>query len=254
MDSEANHVAAWINSELATWAERVSDPESARIYPGSDLAQDQLLPDGVPQGLLAWRALGTAGEHAGAAHFMVTKSDGGVFAKPFLTLSRTVMLGAARALYMLEPDNPARRHSRSLQLLRTEAQDTQNLVRNWEDPAEDGGGELSEIRQASDAFREECEQALQQAGLPARSEMKDGALLRTAAPHIADYVHPDIDALQVVWHFWNLSSATAHARAWAWSEGIEDRPAIVQFCNIWAGPLGLLDKAWDRWNARRTPS
>ena len=157
---DTGQIAEWITDSAYVWGARVQDPASIEVASGSDLEDDKVLPGGLEVARLTWRALGTAGEHAGLLAHIVASSGGGVFAKPYLSLARTTMLGAARALYVLEPDAPADRRARALQLLRTEATDTHKVVGDWEASRATGDQRVQAARAAADQFRTECEREL----------------------------------------------------------------------------------------------
>lgn len=236
----------WITQSADSWSARVQDPASIRLAAGSDLVRDPALPGGVEVSRLAWRALGTAGEHVGLLSHCVASSDGGVFAKPYLSLARVTMLGAARALYVLEPDTADGRRVRGLQLLRAEANDVSQVVADWE--AATRGQDLSQAREAADQFKAECERELTSVGRKPGSVMSETALLGVVAPQLADGLSdPKSSLLQL----WRLSSGTAHARIWAWDTPLEDDDPLTQYVAIWSMPMGMLERAWVLWNTRR---
>lgn len=239
-------IGQWITRSAEAWGARVQDPASILLATGSDLERDPALPDGVGVDRLVWRALGTAGEHVGLLSHCVETSDGGVFAKPYLSLARATMLGAARALYVLEPDTSDGRRVRGLQLLRAEANDVSQVVADWE--AATRGQDLSQARKAADQFKAECEHELTSVGRKPGSVMSETALLGAVAPQFADGLSdPKSSLLQL----WRLSSATAHARIWAWDMPLEDDDPLTQYVAIWSLPMGMMERAWELWNRRR---
>ena len=226
-------IAEWITDSAYVWGARVQDPASSKVAPGSDIEDDKVLPGGLEVARLTWRALGTAGEHAGLVAHIVASSSGGVFAKPYLSLARTTMLGAARALYVLEPDAPVDRRARALQLLRTEATDTHKVVGDWEASVATGDQGVRDARAVVDQFRTDCERELVAAGKKAGSVMTETALLAAVAPHLSEGV---LDPEASLMHLWRLSSATAHARTWSWSAPLEDEDPMMQYAHIWDCP------------------
>lgn len=243
---DLNATASWIQESSGAWGARVQDPRSVKIAANSALAHDQALPGGVTHAHFAWRSLGTAGEHLGAGHYMTISSGGGVRTKPYLSLARATMLGAARALFLLEPISSLDRRRRALQLLRAEAMDLHRLVADWESVA--GSTSVVAARTEVDHFRQECERELVRSGLKPGSVMSETSLLLEVAHHLDDGV-PDPTAS--VMDVWRLSSATAHARTWFWDSGLEDEDYLVQHVRIWSVPVGLMEAAWGLWNVRR---
>lgn len=241
-----NEFADWIAAAAEGWSDIVQDPQSVYIDPTSDLAGDAGLPGGVAPAQLAWRAIGTAGEHVGAMHHILSTTNGGVMAKPYLSLARATMLGAARALYVLEADTPGNRRSRSLQLLRAEAEDLHRLVSDWERAAT--STDVVEARREIDAFRAECERELLASGLKAGSVKTETTLLLDIAHHLDDTAR---DPVAAVMNVWRSGSGTAHGRSWMWDSGLEDQEPAEQLARIWYVPLSLQERAWELWNLRK---
>lgn len=242
--------AALIREAFDAWAARITEPRSFTILPGSVLAAQQSpdLPGGRMLPEMAWRAMANAGEHVAAANHVI--ATGSVLVKPFLTLARTTMIGAARTLYLLEPDEPDQRRIHALRLLRTESKDIHRLLGVWED--EVGRPADPDLRQFADDLKAETERALVEMGESPRSEMADAALLSHAAERLS---HLPIDPLARVMELWNLSSGNAHARTWLWDMGLEDgKDYAGQFAWVWSLPMYLMDEAWELWNARRGAS
>lgn len=248
MHQSPESLAPWIEAQFQAWAARITDPASTRIAPGSSLDLDQArdLPGGRNPVQVVWRAMATAGEHAAAAGQLIIASGGGIPTKPFLTLARTTMIGAAKVLYLLEPDDSEERRIRALRLLRTESKDVTRLIKVWENettvPVD------PELRLVADELQAESEAALVQMGEKAGSEMGDAALLMAVAPHLSD---GPANPLARVMESWNLSSGNAHARSWAWDVGLEDDAPVNQFVRVWILPVDLMDHAWELWNLRR---
>ncbi len=230
---------------MGRWGRRVQDERCAYYAPGSDLDQQLFANSHHSTGLVAWRALGTAGEHAGLA-FYVTQPTGAVPTKPYLSLARATLLGAARALYVLEPDDAHEREVRTLRLLRTEAQDVLYVVEDAE-TATGVTAETKEDRKAAEDLLAECEAALK-----ARNEkswkIRETEMLKAVAPLMPP---GSKDPLRSVMTVWRWGSGTAHARAWTWETDFEDEPSKVQFLVIWSNAMGLMEAAWDLWCKRR---
>ncbi|MEV8239963.1 hypothetical protein AB0O90_07000 [Microbacterium testaceum] len=238
--------AEWITATAKEWGMRVQNSSSATVASGSDLDQDTALPGGLTPARLAWRAIGTAGEHLAAMHHMLITSDNGVRAKPYLTLARATMLGAAKAIFVLEPDMALDRRTRSLRLLRAEIEDLHRLVSDWEKSSR----AVTDARDAVDDLRRECQQELRNADVKADSVVSETDLLVAVAPHLHGGTR---DPLASIMDVWRLSSATAHARTWSWDSGLEDEEPLTQYLRIWSVPVGLLEESWVLWNKRRKP-
>ncbi|GAA1739161.1 hypothetical protein GCM10009809_38240 [Isoptericola hypogeus] len=240
--------AALIREAFDAWAVRITDPERfGAVLPGSVLAAQQApdLPGERDLPKMAWRSMANAGEHVAAANHVI--ATGSVLVKPFLTLARTTMIGAARTLYLLEPDEPDQRCIHALRLLRTESKDVDRLIGVWE--AEVGRPANPDLRKLADDLRTETENALIQMGENPRSEMADAALLSHAAKRLS---HLPGDPLARLMELWNFSSGNAHARTWTWDMGLErGKDYAGQFARVWSLPMYLMDEAWELWNERR---
>lgn len=247
-DYDQQH-ADWAFGRLGNWGRRVMAPSCAHVAPGSQLDTPEIADTGHTPARVVWRAFGTAGEHAGAAHSAVELTGGGVRTKPFLTAARTVMLGAARALFVLEPDDPTEREVRALQLLRAEAHDLDRLIADWETSTGSVDAGWAKARQDADDFRTACETQLLARGKRSGSKISETDLLTRVAPHLSGGTQHD--PLIIVMNLWRLGSGTAHARSWAWDSGLEDEPFAVQMAAVWTVPMGLMEAAWILWCERR---
>lgn len=218
MPVDVHRIAEWITQSAAEWGERVQVPQAANVDLASDLARDAELPAGLTPGHLAWRSMATAGKHLGALHHIVSTTDNGVRVKPYLSLARATMLGAARALHVLEPACADGRRKHALQLLRAESEDLDRLVGDWENSAP--GAEVAEMRRFADSFRADCERELIALGLKPRSMKAETQLLLDVAHHLQDGTP---DPVASVMDVWRIASGTAHARTWPWDRGTRTR-------------------------------
>lgn len=249
MPVDVHRIAEWITQSAAEWGERVQVPQAANVDLASDLARDAELPAGLTPGHLAWRSMATAGKHLGALHHIVSTTDNGVRVKPYLSLARATMLGAARALHVLEPACADGRRKHALQLLRAESEDLDRLVGDWENSAP--GAEVAEMRRFADSFRADCERELIALGLKPRSMKAETQLLLDVAHHLQDGTP---DPVASVMDVWRIASGTAHARTWPSESGYEDHDPLHAYVRIWSVPLGLLEHARELWDARRAAS
>jgi len=248
---QPDELARHIDEAAVAWDARVQDPASIWMRPGCDLLlhQDQQLPGGRTHAQIVWRAMAAAGEHSASGYFMRAGSEWGVRTKASLTLARTTMLGAAKALYLLEPDDAETRIIRALLLLRTEAQDVHRLVKNWEDATPPMVDTLtSALRQEADSLTAKTQEELVRLGRKPDSKISEIELLTAAAAHLEDRLN---DPQTRIGELWNVGSGNAHARSWSWDTGLEDDVPANQVVRVWRIPLDLLDTAWDLWNVRR---
>ncbi|WP_068200537.1 hypothetical protein [Isoptericola dokdonensis] len=239
-------LAAHISVQFDRWGRRVVAPASCEITPGSDLARDgsRKLPGGRVLGKVVWRALATAGEHAAAAGHLLRAYDNAVFAKPNLTWARTTLVGAAKALYVLDPDDADERRVRALRLLRAESADVHRLIKVWQ-----GEGALDqELSKAADELQQDSEAALVSMQQKPGSQISESALLEAVAHHLDG---GPANPLARVQELWNTTSGIAHARTWAWDTGLEDSTGAEQVVRIWILPIDLMYSAWELWNQRR---
>ncbi|WP_157621777.1 hypothetical protein [Serinicoccus hydrothermalis] len=244
--SDYSDTLNWTLERMGRWARRVQYGKCAYRAPGSDLDTPLLGRRHHNTGLVAWRALGTAGEHAGLAH-LVTAGTGGVPSKPYLSLARATLLGSARALYVLEPEKLQDREVRTLRLLRSEANDVLNVVRDAEESA--GVTRDTEMaRTEAEQFVSDCEAALQSHGQKAGSSIKETEMLKLVAPLMPP---GSKDPLHSVMTLWRMGSGTAHARTWTWDTDFEEQASEVQFLVMWSNVMGLMEAAWDLWCQRR---
>lgn len=167
--------------------------------------------------------------------------------KPYLSLARAALLGAARALYVLEPPDAEAREVRTLQLLRSEARDVLNLVRD-DEAASGVTPEIGQARDEAEKFMSDCEAALIARGTKGGATITETDMLKRVAPLMPP---GSIDPLRSVMAVWRMGSGTAHARTWTWDTDFEDQPSTVQFLVTWSNVMGLMEVAWDLWCQRR---
>lgn len=239
-----------ITSQLEIISELVGDPASLTIARGSDLnfpGQPRIGEDRLPS--LLWRGLATAGEHMAMVHAQHVAEQNAVRTKPYYTLARTVTLGAAKAIYVLEPDDREERRIRALRLLLKDDEDGLALARDIKreigenaDPDFVAGFEETERRIA--ALHAEL---VSQGAVKKDHYITETRLLQRCAHYLGATPNPEAS----ISNAWRVGSGFAHARSWAWDTGIEDEPAVVQFVVIWSTPVQLMNVAWRLWDKRR---
>lgn len=242
-----------VGLEMAYFSELSTSRESISVTPGSDLDacsgwitehQEHLSPKHV-----AWRAIGSASEHAGCAEFTRFATKGGVVPRTNGSLARTALLGAAKAIYLLAPDDPYERRIRAARLANSEAADAQRMIQNWS--AQDSpDGSLGDLILQSQNLAAEAAQILADAGINSGSKISETELLKVVVLALSD--KPD-DAEEQVLTLWNRLSGIAHARSWTWSipSGLVPRE---DFVGTWFIPVTFLGEAWRLWNSRRGSS
>ncbi|MBO1756871.1 hypothetical protein [Allobranchiibius sp. CTAmp26] len=100
------------------------------VHPGSDLAVDVAALNGVTEidlGKQAWYPLLTACEVAGNVPVLFGPHGTDVRPMPLAVLMRTVLIGAAKSIYVLAPDDSS---ERQLRLLRVADVDLTDEVRS----------------------------------------------------------------------------------------------------------------------------
>lgn len=248
----------WCLRQMAYWGEQVARPESTSRAPGSviqhlweDLEAQQDNPlielNAAP---LAWRALASAGEHAGLAQRVHQMSRGGVVMRPQMSLARGAMLSSARAIYLLQPDDGTERDVRAAQLANQEVKDARDYLKVLA-TAHQGDQEpdaLQAISRYFDTVKEAAEGVLAASGRSPDSRMGETALLKAVAPVLADGMeHPEYGVMSA----WRKGSAVAHGRSWVWGALPDDAHPAQEFVTVWSVPLGLMGHAWTLWNLRR---
>lgn len=237
---------------MAYFGHLSSLPEAADVGPGSQLAahnrhysnsQEYLNPT-----YLAWRSLAIAGEHAGFAEHMRYITGGGIVDRPQTTLARVTLLGAARAIYVLEPEVASERISRAAKLAMTEATDAQRMLDAWEQQSDVPAVFRDDIEHQTKDLAQSAGKILVNAGLKERTTINESSLLAAVAPQLSDVLNePDNEILT----FWNRASGVSHARSWVWSTINGRIHPQFAFLDAWSTPVELLAKAWGLWNLRR---
>lgn len=242
--------AASIALDMAYFSAQSVKEESIVVTANSDLdshagrftdLQEHLSPKHV-----AWRAIASASEHTGFAEFAQYASNGGVVARPNASLARAALLGSAKAIYLLTPDDPDERVVRAARLANQEADDAKRMIQNWS--AQDSpAGTLGDLVEQSQSLAAEAAQILTNAGVNGGSKINETELLKAAVAALP--TRPQDGELQVL-TLWNRLSGVAHSRAWTWSvpTGVAPRE---DFVGTWFLPVVLLTEAWRLWNLRR---
>lgn len=249
-------LGSWCLLQMAYWGELSQRPESIRASLGSaidearqelDNSRDDPLLD-VNIGSLAWRAIASAGEHVGLAHYMYQSSQGGVVPRPHMSLARSVMLCAARTVYLLGPEDPLERKVRAAKLANQEVIDAR---RNSKIEASIPDLDETRRREAKAYWGRvevEARAVLNGAGLNPASRIKESDMLIKVAPLLADGMGYPEAAIRSAW---SRNSGVSHGRSWVWAELPYTSHPTMDFVEIWSLPVGLLGHAWRLWNIRR---
>lgn len=225
-----------------TWWDRVHDDAATPVEPGSPLDDPELLPGEISVAELVWRLIADGGSHIAAHHKWVMASQGGMWLKPSMTLGRTALVCASRAMYVMTGESAVERRVRALQLLNDEAE---GLVDYAKDMVRRGESEAADHRSDAEAYQSAVQQELIALGRKPGSKKSDTELLSSAARYFdEDKRHRARKTLEMAWR---LASATVHGRAYTWDTGLEDRDPNEQLVAAWSMPSQLLEIAWDKW-------
>lgn len=221
-----------------------------RIMSGSDLEDDNNNYSSEQRHLspvwLAWRSIAGASEHAGFAEHMRYVTTGGVVDRPQSSLARATLLGAARAIYLLAPDDAKERAIRAARLANAESEDAARMIKNVNsqlDPDEFIGN----LEKYSSEIATAATRVLKSSGENPKSKISETELICSA---IREMPQAPPDSIEQALTLWNRASGVAHARSWIWdlSGGIVPRN---DFIGTWHIPVVMLCRAWHLWNLRR---
>ncbi|WP_154402041.1 hypothetical protein [Ornithinimicrobium cavernae] len=254
-DDELANIGAYCRLAMGYWSQLGVPPMgdlARKAAPGSPIAKhlEDLPADGrlrtLNPAVLAWRSLVSAGEHAGLGEHVHWATSGGVVQRPQTSLARTAMLGAARAIYVLEPEGVEEQRVRAAQLANQEARDAQKILDHWSDTPYVQGRVFEKLADQVDGLADAAAEILRQAGRPPGSHVSESDLLRKVQHTIQDHLTwPDSAVLS----YWFMASGTAHARSWVWEH--EFQTPAESFVDVWSIPVGFLKQAWTLWNKRR---
>lgn len=192
---------------LDTWRLRAQHPHTPE--PGSDLAALDAEWPHSPASQLAAAALGAARDHLGAVQEHIESGSLHPFADR--SLLRTATLGAAQAVWMLAPDDPARRAART----RTVATETYEKHLQYLDGLLQTTDDQSVPDRATQVVAEHVRQRLQQLTdvrdqRGERAKFESTAIIRDATKAVlgAEY------AAEAVVE-WRRASGAAHGLSWS---------------------------------------
>lgn len=198
-----------------------------------------------------WRPLATATE-AGAAMGKFFDHLGGMNQTGVAALARIVLLGAARTIYLLAPDEEPTRTLRFLEVANGECDDyIKALHAEYElDPKlHPLAASLNDVS----ARKTKIEDELAHRGYNRGRGVKEVVVLTTAAEHVkhlgvTDGKHqapfPELVSL-----LWNDTSAVSHARGWHWDGPRASSPADREV-RLLVPSGSLLACAWELWQDR----
>lgn len=234
----------WLFQMLQQWQSRVGEPGSNQVHPGSSLASESDPVSGISMAAAIWRPLARAGEEFIYVASVIDATRGGAFSRPYYVGARAALLGAARAMWLLEPESADERHVRCLRLLNNEADDVLRLVKGLrEDWPEAERSELRSLETESQTLAKSVGDALSAAGHNPKSGIKETEVIRAVAPLLGNGMDKPVEATM---HLWRVSSGLAHARIWAF-DADPGRHAQESTQLAWSIPAGLAEHAWGRW-------
>lgn len=236
---------------MAYFSQLASTPEASETIPGSELDKHyRQYPDSqqyLNPAYLAWRAFASASEHAGFAEHMRFITTGGVVPRPQTSLARVTLLGAARALYVLMPDDPCERIIRAAKLANQEAKDARRMLEAWQNQTHTQPDFLGDLESQTREVADSAEKILVDAGLPEGSTINEISMLKNVVSQLSDVPS---DAEEQLVALWSQLSGVSHARSWTWSVLSGEVPQF-DFVHIWTIPVDLLAAAWEFLNLRR---
>ncbi|MFF9011068.1 hypothetical protein ACF087_35505 [Streptomyces goshikiensis] len=254
----------YMDGIVRNWEKRTSGTTPERIDPDSSLgADDRLFPEFTVSSA-AWHGLITAVEHTGFV-FTALAATRSMYPSAYYTVLRTALLGAAQAVWVLEPKTRAERQKRALTIAATNADERRKFVNDL--PA--ATDELRALRDAQAAQQNQVladiDAAAQRLGYAAGK----GALWRLNATDVikkAAAVDLDPKVRDAPLMFWRMTSGHVHGHAYTRWLQIE-RDNILKGANgaSWVratadldqvGPVAaacvmLTSTAWKQWDERR---
>lgn len=243
-----------IGIEMAYFSELSSTPEASRTRTGSEMdhhiQQYSDLQQHLNPAYLAWRSLASASEHAGFAEHMRYVTTGGVVMRPQSSLGRVSLLGAARALFVLRPDDPKERQIRSARLANQESKDAQRMLDTWGTQVDMDPVFLSDLEDQTRKLADAAAELLAEASLRATGSINEVSMLKKVVEETEGF---PIDAEAQALALWNRLSGVSHARSWIWSTPYGTNPRF-DFLGTWTIPTALMTEAWRLWNLRRGDS
>lgn len=247
------------DDELNQWME-IFDEWMSRFYnsgqgyqltrPGGSLDTDEPLPTTHWQPAhLAWRALAASCENLGTISEYLTLTNKAIMVKPFAAMSRVALLGAAKCVYLMEPDDRAARHRRFLQLVNDEVHSVNLMV---EDVPEglDTSSEFERIKSYVADLKATGRRLSTAAGLTSETRrLRETALLEEVS-HVLDVF--GASSRMAVMDAWRYTSGIAHAQSWHWDlfpQG--ETPPDLQLNRLVLASGRMTQRAWDFWELRR---
>lgn len=245
---------AEIGLHMAYWGSLSSSKTSQKLFPKSSLKlhadRRGKEPDALNVSMQAWRALASASEQAGFAEHARYITGGGIVERPQTSLARSVLLGSARTIFLLQPESCSEQIVRAARLANQEARDLRNAVQNWNNLGIANESALDSLSEYANTIAADAAKTLSGAGLNPQGATNDTDILKTT---FGLAVSDDAVALTMLMEFWNRASGVTHARGWPWSVYPPDDP-LTSFLGAWTIPCKYLEAAWNLWNDRRGAS
>lgn len=230
------------------WGQRCQAAREATVKPGGQLERDAQGQPGPPLAGLAWRSLAQASENLGFIAEVLHRFDGGIFERPFVVVGRAALLGMARSVYLLHPDDANERRKRALTLMTAEARYQLAAVETFA-PLFAGDTTAQAVQQQAVLGAQETvtrnEDALESAGEKRGRSISDTELV-TQVASLLD-TGGNNPALGVR-SFWQEASGAAHAMSWHWTEG---NPVRTLY-EVLTPTVEIGKIAWCLWEDRRS--
>ena len=200
---------------------------------------------------LPWYALLTACDVAQGVPRLFGQHRVQLLPVPVAVLMRAVLLGSAKCLYVLGPDETAARQVRLLRLANVELQDEIRglqaaTVLNAADPEADYSARLQECSNAQQQVRGE----LIRRGYTEGSAVNETELLE-AAEEILLKLPTNAHMPKLTKMLWSELSGVSHARAWHRDSFDNVYSADYRTLQLLVPARAYLNTAWELWHQRR---
>ncbi len=174
---------------------------------------------------------------------------------PLAVLMRTVLLGTAKCVYVLGPDDPDERQLRLLRMANVDLQDRIRALEaattlNINDPGADYTPQLKSRRVAQCQVAAELAKRGQKEG----SGIGETALLKEAATTVVLRNPAETYVPNLTMMLWNDMSGASHARAWHREAFHDIYTAGYRTLQLLIPAHAFLDTAWRLWHQRRGAS
>lgn len=203
----------------------------------------------------AWFPLLTACEVAGNVSVLFGETRMDVRPMPLAVLMRTVLLGTAKCVYVLGPDDP---DERQLRLLRVANVDLKDAIRGLNAAtalnAGDAGTDHAPHLASREVAQRQVAAELAKRGQKEGSSIGETDLLKEAAKTVTLRNPTETNISDLAMMLWNDMSGATHARAWHREAFHDTYTAGYRTLQLLIPAHAFLDAAWRLWHQRRGAS